>query len=248
MQRFHGLRRYAGFFLMLAGLALVGYSLYSKTEWHSEQQKLLAMYDAEVLAETELEGNKAAQEQQGDAPETVSNTLQQGTTEEEKAAALSGDQGATKKADTPKIRMKPMATERKGFEDGMMVVTIPALDIRAAVINGTSTACLKKGPCLYEDSPLPGQKAANVCIAAHRNMYGSWFRYLERLRPGEQVLLECGRKTYTYEIEKVFTVNKSDWSALDTTGYEALTLTTCSDRRNPDKRVVARCRLKKIGE
>lgn len=133
---------------------------------------------------------------------------------------------------------------RKSYKDGMMVIGIPKIKVRAAVIDGTSKKALKRGPGLYENSLLPSEKVANVCIAAHRNAYGEWFRHIDKLKRGDEIYLEFNKIKYIYEVAEVYIVEKNDWSVTWSTGYDAITLTSCHPLKPPYKRIVARGKLK----
>jgi LPXTG-site transpeptidase (sortase) family protein len=125
-----------------------------------------------------------------------------------------------------------------------LFLEIPALDLEVAVVRGTEREQLKKGPGLYENSPLPGiADEANVAIAGHRTTYGAWFRHADKLEPGDVIRLTVGSDTYVYHVEQVFPVAKDDWSVVEPVGYDALTLTTCHPPGSSRERLVVRACL-----
>lgn len=127
-----------------------------------------------------------------------------------------------------------------------LFIEIPAIDVAAVVVRGTSLAQLKKAPGLYEESPLPGEEGANVAIAGHRTTYGAWFRHVDELVAGDEIRLTAGQYTYIYQVEEVFPVAKDDWSVIDPVEYEALTLTTCHPPGSARERLVVRSRYVKV--
>ncbi len=78
---------------------------------------------------------------------------------------------------------------------------IPRLgeDYQRVVLEGTAYADLKDGPGHYSDSALPGE-VGNVAIAGHRTTYGSPFRDLDLLRPGDPIVVETADSWFVYRV------------------------------------------------
>jgi sortase A len=108
-------------------------------------------------------------------------------------------------------------------EEGML--EIPKINLRAVVIHGVSEENLKLGPGFYPQSKHP--EGGNVSIAAHRGVYGAWFRNLDQLAAGDEVLLKIGGKAYLYRVREQFVTHSRDWSVVDSGEKPELTLTTC---------------------
>lgn len=108
-------------------------------------------------------------------------------------------------------------------EEGML--EIPKINLRAVVIHGVSEEDLKLGPGFYPQSKHP--EGGNVSIAAHRGVYGAWFRNLDRLVAGDEILLRIGGKTYQYRVREQFITHSRDWSVVESGENPELTLTTC---------------------
>jgi len=134
--------------------------------------------------------------------------------------------------------------KREDYQSGMMIINIEKLDVRAAVVGGTTIVDLKKGPGLYEISPLPHEDKGNVLIAGHRTTYGAWFRHVDKLREGDIITLEYENRIYTYSVEEVFIVDKKDWSVTKPLGYSAITLTSCHPIGSDRQRIIVRGKLK----
>ena len=138
---------------------------------------------------------------------------------------------------------KNSSIDRKSVEDLKMIIEIPKIKLNAAVVNGTTPNYLKKGPGLYEISPLPTDKDANVLIAGHRTTYGAWFKKVDKLDIDDDIFLKFEGKNYNYKVEKVFIIEKNDWSVTEPTGYNSLTLTSCHPPGSSRQRIVVRARL-----
>ncbi|MFE0679794.1 class E sortase [Streptomyces sp. NPDC058961] len=89
---------------------------------------------------------------------------------------------------------------------GFAIMHIPKLDIVAPVAQGTSKAkVLDKGMIGHYDegglkTAMPSDPTGNFAVAAHRNTHGEPFRYINRLKAGDKVVVETQEAYYTYEI------------------------------------------------
>src|SRR3972149_2888141 len=78
-------------------------------------------------------------------------------------------------------------------------IQIPALNIDAVVLHGTDWEQLKLGVGHDVRSANPGERG-NLVLAAHNDVYGELFRYLDRLRPGDEVVVYANQQRYRYAI------------------------------------------------
>lgn len=94
---------------------------------------------------------------------------------------------------------------------------------------------------MYPEGSFPGEEG-NTAIAGHRTTYGAWFRRLDLLQEGDEIIVTFGDEEYIYHVEDVFVVAKNDWSVIGATPYRALTLTTCHPPGSSLQRLVVRAR------
>ncbi|MGW2859813.1 class E sortase [Streptomyces sp. NPDC001205] len=89
---------------------------------------------------------------------------------------------------------------------GFAIMHIPKLDVVAPIAQGTSKAkVLDKGMIGHYDegalkTAMPSDATGNFAVAAHRNTHGEPFRYINRLKAGDKVVVETQDAYYTYEI------------------------------------------------
>ncbi|MFI2200687.1 class E sortase [Streptomyces sp. NPDC020192] len=123
------------------------------------------------------------------------------------------------------------------------VLDIPRLGLRVPVAEGVSKAdVLNKGYVgHYRGTGQPGQ-AGNFALAGHRNTHGEPFRYLPRLRRGDEIEVETRTATYTYDVDQILPQTSATDSGVvrpvprslvrPSYGYDApgyyITLTTCT--------------------
>ena len=117
------------------------------------------------------------------------------------------------------------------------MLTIPRIGLEKAVVQGVSVADLKKAPGHYPDTPMPGQKG-NSAIAGHRTTYGGPFLDLDKLEPGDPILVTTRQGSFRYEVRESKVVRPTDVSVLAPTEDDRLTLTTCHPRYSAKERLI----------
>ncbi|MEU3978771.1 class E sortase [Streptomyces sp. NPDC026672] len=82
------------------------------------------------------------------------------------------------------------------------LLRIPALGLREAVGEGTTSGVLVSGPGHRRDTPLPGQAGTSV-IMGRQWGYGSPFNDLHQLPAGAEIRVTTGQGTATYAVTSV---------------------------------------------
>ena len=114
------------------------------------------------------------------------------------------------------------------FKTDFVRLTIPKIEMDAIVMPDVTPMDLAKGPGHYPLTDPPGVEG-NCAIAAHRNMWGWWFDHLDRLQPGDKVVLETTDNRYVYRVTGSKIVRPSNTAVLDPHGrLSELTLITCT--------------------
>lgn len=102
-------------------------------------------------------------------------------------------------------------------------VRIPRLDLSVVVAEGTSDRVLRRAAGRLTVSAQPGSDG-NVVVAAHRDSY---FRPLEQIRVGDEVVLDGPGGSDVYTVEWTRVVDPTAVEVTADPGYPALTLVTC---------------------
>ncbi len=121
--------------------------------------------------------------------------------------------------------------------DAIGKITLPTIDKSYLVVEGTDTDDLRKGPGHYDDTPLPG-KGGTVGIAGHRTTHGAPFRQIDKLKPGDEVVVDTTDGSFVYEVEKTRIVDPTNLSVKDKVGYERLILSACHPLYSAAQRIV----------
>lgn len=137
------------------------------------------------------------------------------------------------------------ATKPEAFEpgQGFAIIHIPKLDVVTPIAEGTSKdKVLDRGMVgHYSEEPLrtamPEDKQGNFALAGHRNTHGEPFRYINRLSPGDPIVVETQDAYYTYEMTSVLSqTSPSNVSVIGPVPPQSgftkpgryITLTTCT--------------------
>ncbi|MCY4163598.1 MAG: class E sortase [bacterium] len=125
-------------------------------------------------------------------------------------------------------------------------IEIPSLDVKKTVVAGVRSGDLRKGPGHYPATPLPGQ-AGNAAIAGHRTTYGAPFGQIDKLKPGDEIVITTVQGQFTYQVVPQgaghghFIVPPSAVEVLNqnfSVHPNRLTLTACHPRGSARQRII----------
>ncbi len=128
-----------------------------------------------------------------------------------------------------------------GLEQAIRI-QIPAIKIDAPVVQGDGWEQLKKGVGQHVGSSDPGQDG-NVVLSAHDDVYGELFRYLDRLQPGDQVIVYTQQRQYVYVVDRTELVEPTTVEVMASTGAPTVTLISCYPYLVDKQRIVVFARL-----
>jgi sortase A len=126
--------------------------------------------------------------------------------------------------------------------DQAIRIQIPAINIDAPVVQGDGWEQLKKGVGQNVGSVNPGQ-SGNVILSAHNDVYGELFRYLDKLAPGDQVVLYTQQRQYVYVVDRTAIVEPTAVEVMASTGSATVTLISCYPYLVDKQRIVVFARL-----
>lgn len=102
------------------------------------------------------------------------------------------------------------------------VISIENIGFEGLVYEGTSLDTLAKGVGHFENSPYLN---GNVCLAAH-NTNKFWSK-LHTLKTGDKITYHSFLGTKDYYVTNITEIDETDWSLLENTDDNFLTLITC---------------------
>jgi len=123
---------------------------------------------------------------------------------------------------------------------------IPRIDLDTKVLEGVrrppslgrgnDQGLLRSAPVHYGLTPLPGQ-GRPFAVAGHRTTYGAPFIHLDRLEPGDRIIVTTPYARFRYRVAKTTTVEPDQVTVLYDRGYD-LVLTTCHPPYSARQRLI----------
>ena len=163
----------------------------------------------------------------------------------ERARLTALDLAALRKLATERRRMAFLARRlRADAKRGSAVGRIRIAKIKAnfVVVDGTDPGSLRKGPGIYDQVPFPGAPGTTA-IAGHRTTYRAPFRKIDKLRRGDDVVVEMPYGRFTYEVSKTQIVPPTRVSVIRRVDHDRLVLSACHPLYSAAQRIIVFARL-----
>ena len=108
-------------------------------------------------------------------------------------------------------------------------IEIPKIELYAPIEEGTSDEILNKSVGHFEET---SRRNGNCGLAAHNRGYKvNYFSRLKELEKGDIVYYFVDGKKYKYEVKDSLIIYETDWSVLEETEDDEITLITCVENR-----------------
>ena len=121
-------------------------------------------------------------------------------------------------------------------------VKISAINVFAPIVQGDGWEQLKKGVGQHAGSVNPGA-AGNIVLSAHNDVFGEIFRDLDKLKPGDEVILYTQQKAYTYIVRQTQIVEPTQVEVMAQRNDPVITLISCYPYMVDKQRIVVTASL-----
>jgi len=125
-------------------------------------------------------------------------------------------------------------------------IQIPGIGVDAPIVQGDGWEQLKKGVGQHLGSANPGIRG-NLVLAAHNDIFGEIFRDLDRLNPGDLVIIYTNQRSFTYIVVDTKIVAPTMVEVMAPTSQSTTTLISCYPYLKDNKRIVVIARLQTGG-
>ena len=113
---------------------------------------------------------------------------------------------------------------------------IPRIFLEAEISEGTSTDVMNKYIGHFEDT---SKTTGNVCLAAHNRGYPvNYFQNLKLLKRGDKIQYKYQNFEKQYVVVDNFIIRDTDWSCMEKTEDNMITLITCVENEPEYRRCV----------
>ncbi|MCX6079527.1 MAG: class D sortase [Chloroflexi bacterium] len=126
----------------------------------------------------------------------------------------------------------PTASPQQGIR-----IQVPAINIDAPIVQGDGWEQLKKGVAQHLGTPNPGENG-NVVFSAHNDIFGEIFRHLDKLQPGDVIILYTSARQFTYVITATQIVAPTRVDVMASTPDATVTLISCYPYLIDNQRIV----------
>ena len=141
-------------------------------------------------------------------------------------------------------RLATLARHRARTGHAIGTIRIRKIDAKYAIVQGTDTDSLRKGPGHYPKTSFPGQ-GGTVAIAGHRTTYGAPFNAVDKLKRGDDIELEMPYGRFIYAVDRTKIVDPTELSVTNRVpGAEQLVLSACHPLYSASQRIIVFARLK----
>ncbi len=114
------------------------------------------------------------------------------------------------------------------------ILEIPKLNLTAPIQEGTSENVLKEAIGHFSESSY---WSGNVALASHnRSQYVHYFERINELQTGDEIIYKTKFGIRTYIVCENKIISSTDWSVIENTNDNRLTLITCINNK-PDNRL-----------
>jgi sortase A len=125
-------------------------------------------------------------------------------------------------------------------------IQVPAIGVDAPIVQGDGWEQLKKGVGQHLGTSNPGADG-NLVLSAHNDIFGELFRDLDRLNPGDLVIVYTNQRAYTYIVVDTKIVEPTAVEVMAQTTQPTTTLISCYPYLKDNKRIVVIARLQTSG-
>jgi len=141
------------------------------------------------------------------------------------AGFVFADSHAYQALEMRKFEQAGRLSEPRTLADGDVIgeIQVPRLGLNAIVVQGDSSANLRRAVGHVSQSALPGE-TGNVALAGHRDTF---FRPLRDIRVGDEVRFATRERDFDYRVEAIEIVAPNDTRVLQASGGRQLTFITC---------------------
>ena len=120
-------------------------------------------------------------------------------------------------------------------------IEIPKINLAAPIAEGTSTNIMNEYVGHFEETP---KNKGNIGLAAHNRGYKiNYFRDLKLLQKGDLIIYTYNGEISKYSVNELGIIKDTDWSKLESSSQDKLTLITCLEDEPEYRRYIQAVKL-----
>lgn len=104
-------------------------------------------------------------------------------------------------------------------------IEIPTISLSAEISEGTTSDVMNKYVGHFANT---SKENGNIALAAHNRGYPvNYFQNIKKLKKGDEIYYQHNKFKKTYIVDKILIIGDTDWSKLEQTEDNIITLITC---------------------
>lgn len=128
------------------------------------------------------------------------------------------------------------STETKQTEEKKWIIKIPVISLEAEISEGTSKEVMNKYVGHFDET---SKTTGNVGLAAHNRGYEvNYFTNLKKLKEGDEIIYKYDKFEKKYLVTKHVIIKDTDWTYLEETKENTITLITCVENEPEYRRCI----------
>lgn len=132
--------------------------------------------------------------------------------------------------DTSKLNNNSSILNYENLNKYAWALKIPKIDLYAEIAEGTDSQTLNKYIGHFEESK---KESGNICLAAHNRGYDvNYFSRVKELEIGDEIYYFINENEYKYKIDEILVIYETDWTVIENTEEDRITLITCIENRD----------------
>ena len=127
-------------------------------------------------------------------------------------------------------------TKETNIKEKQWYLKIPRIFLEAEIAEGTTTEVMNTYIGHFEES---AKKEGNICLAAHNRGYPvNYFQNLKLLKKGDKIEYKYQNFKKEYEVTENYIIKDTDWSCMEKTEENEITLITCIENEPEYRRFI----------
>ena len=127
-------------------------------------------------------------------------------------------------------------TKETNIKEKQWYLKIPRIFLEAEIAEGTTTEVMNTYIGHFEES---AKKEGNICLAAHNRGYPvNYFQNLKLLKKGDKIEYKYQNFKKEYEVTENYIIKDTDWSCMEKTEENEITLITCIENEPEYRRCI----------
>ncbi len=124
--------------------------------------------------------------------------------------------------------------ENQGINEWQL--EIPIIELKAPIEEGTTKEVMDKYIGHFEET---SKNNGNIGLVAHnRGFENNYFANIKKLKKGDTIIYYCNGEKREYQVEIVTIIKDTDWSYLEETEDNTITLITCVEGQREYRRCI----------